>query len=84
MEVLPVPAAAGVTSTLGSVYTTVATTTGSAFLGYVIVSIIVVGLCFLLWTIGNWLFNLFKDPKEEEDKEINYIDAVGQPIPLAK
>ena len=35
---------------------------------------------FLLWTVGNWLYNLFTDLKENSKSEVKYFDANGQPI----
>jgi len=84
MEVLPVPLSTNaVSSTFGGIYSSVVSTTGSTLLGYVVVTLVIFSLCFLLWTVGNWLYNLFIDRQEKHESEVKYFDGNGQPITVS-
>ncbi len=81
MEVLPVPVSTNaVSSTFGGIYSSVVATTGSTLLGYVVVTLVVFSIGFLLWTVGNWLYNLFQEKQEEKLAKVQYFDADGNPI----
>lgn len=81
METLPVPGATeAVTSLFGSIFSSVVQGTGSSLLGYVVVTIMIFSVGFLLWTVGNWLYNLFTERQEKVEKEVKYFDALGNPI----